>query len=480
MGSGLGEPYICHECVRDAFLAGEIEQSNSAECSYCENHLPSWPLQMLADRVEFAFEEHYTRTNPNPNDWQEAMLRDRESDYEWERDGDPVQYVIAEAVGICEQAASDVLEILGNKYYDHEMAQLGEETEFDSDAHYELAGSSTWGWESKWERFEKSLQSESRYFGRHAAAHLRSVFDGIDKLSTWGRSPLVVDAGPGAEIEALFRARVFQSREALKPALCRPDKELGSPPGRFAASGRMNARGISVFYGATSQEVALAEVRPPVGSDVAVAAFKIIRTLRLLDLSALEKAHITGSVFDPTLSQRMSHVAFLRTLGKKMTRPVMPADQEFDYLATQAIADFLATENNPVLDGIVFESTQADGGRNVVLFHKASLVREMDLPDGAKLSATTEGVDEEGPCTDFHVHTFISPDNDSNDEVTSEAGIRWFLDMDEDHSDPAAIVPTLEIIPESLEIHHVERVEVKCTRFQVSRSTSGPRENRRF
>ena len=37
----------------------------------------------------------------------------------------------------------------------------------------------------------------------------------------------------------------------------------------------------------------------------------------------------------------------------------MPDDEAFDYLATQAIADFLATENEPRLDGIIFQSAQS-------------------------------------------------------------------------------------------------------------------------
>ena len=41
-----------------------------------------------------------------------------------------------------------------------------------------------------------------------------------------------------------------------------------------------------------------------------------------------------------------------------MTLPVMPNDEPFGYLATQAIADFLATEANPPLDGILYPSVQ--------------------------------------------------------------------------------------------------------------------------
>jgi hypothetical protein len=463
---------ICHQCVGDHILTNEIKDSDAAKCSYCGSMLPSWPLQALAERIEIAFQEHYIRTSPEPNEWQYALLRDGESHYDWERDGEPVLSAIEDAAGIPNAAASDVLNLLSERYCDQGMEQLGGETAFDSQSYYELKGCSDLEWQFKWEKFERSLQTESRYFSRNAAAHLGAVFGDIDLFNTWESTPLVVDAGPDTPISVLYRARVFQSHEALKPAMCRPDKELGSPPGRFAASGRMNARGISVFYGATAQKVALAEVRPPVGSDVALAAFKIIRPLRLLDLSALEKTHIRGSVFDPNLVQSLNRVAFLRTLGKKLTRPVMPADQELDYLATQAVSDFLATENTPVLDGIVFESTQANGGRNIVLFHKASRVREMDLPAGTEISATTVGFDEDGPYPEFDVSEVIRPHDSDNGVAAKSISLGemfWDLHLDSDQSDSAPTQYTLEVLPESVEVHHVEKFEVKCTPYKVTR-----------
>ena len=51
--------------------------------------------------------------------------------------------------------------------------------------------------------------------------------------------------------------------------------------------------------------------------------------------------------------------------------PVVPDDEDLEYLPTQAIADFLATERDPVLDGIAYPSTQIDGsGYKVTLFHR--------------------------------------------------------------------------------------------------------------
>ena len=164
-----------------------------------------------------------------------------------------------------------------------------------------------------------------------------------------------------------------------------------------AAAGRMNARGISVFYGANEPAVAIAEVRPPVGSQVAVARFDIIRSLRLLDLTALSSVREGGSIFDFGLAERLERATFLRSLTDRIARPVMPDDEAFDYLITQAIADFLATENDPLLDGIVFPSVQAaDNALNIVLFHKAARVKAIEIPDGTEIKATTGMTTEEG------------------------------------------------------------------------------------
>jgi hypothetical protein len=147
----------------------------------------------------------------------------------------------------------------------------------------------------------------------------------------------------------------------------------------------MNARGISVFYGANDPGVALAEVRPPVGSWVAVARFEIVRPLRLLDLTALSQVIVEGSIFDPSYGDLLERAMFLRNLSTRIVMPVMPDDEQFKYLATQAIADFSATENNPLLDGIIYRSVQVSGNAlNIVLFHKAAWVGRMEIPGGGR------------------------------------------------------------------------------------------------
>jgi hypothetical protein len=236
------------------------------------------------------------------------------------------------------------------------------------------------------------LKTESRYFNEEARTHLKQVFDGIETMRTDANTGVLIDTGPeeGSPYRGFFRARSFESWDALKVALTRPDLHLGRPPAAVAHSGRMNARGISVFYGADEAKTALAEVRPPVGGNVAVAQFKLTRRVRLLNLRAFAHILEKGSIFDPAYLRRKERSIFLETLVRHMTMPVMPSNEALDYLPTQAIADYLASLISPELDGILFPSVQVPGEKvNVVLFHKASRVQLLTYPADTKLSVDT-------------------------------------------------------------------------------------------
>lgn len=466
------EKRICYACVGEAYLAQQIKKDGQpGTCSYCGDTLDCITIEALADRIEVAFNDHYMRTANYPDSWQELLMADRESTYEWEREGQPVVEAIEEAASIPSDAASDVQEILDNRHGDFDSAAMGEETEFSGDAHYEVKGASARAWHEAWSSFERALKTEARFFSHTAAELLSQVFGQIDTLKTNPRRPLIVDAGRGRRINHLYRARVFQSDEKLVEALSRPDRHLGSPPARFANAGRMNARGISVFYGATNAGVALAEVRPPVGSKVAVARFYIIRPLRLLDLTALDGVKDGGSIFDPTLRQRLERVAFLRTLRERMTRPVMPDDEALDYLATQAVADFLATENEPRLDGIIFSSAQAKTGRNVVLFHKAAHVEEMQFPNGTKFTAHTGHDTEDGWEINYTVNEEV-PNPKNSDPPRLEHDLLSFLQLPGEPYRPDGDYrqASLRVDASSVEVHHVAWVKVNSTPFGVTRN----------
>ncbi len=366
----IKQKHICSRCVGESYLSQEMKKSGvRKKCSYCNKISSCYSIAEFSERIDAVFEKHFFRTSDQPNSWQYSLLADKESSYDWERDGEPVVYAIMNAADIPENAAKDIQRILDDQYSDFDAAKVGEETPYSSESYYEEKGPDDSYWQEEWQSFERSLKTEARFFSRSAANHLSSVFANIDLMTTRDGRRLVVDAGPDTNLTSLFRARVFQADDKLVEALKRPDKSLGSPPWQYANAGRMNARGISVFYAANDPKVTIAEVRPPVGSQVAVAKFEVIRPVRLLDLTALSAVSTTGSIFDTTFADRLERAMFLRRLSSRMTRPVMPDDEVFDYLPTQAVADFLATESTIKIDGIIFPSVQAEGvALNVVLY----------------------------------------------------------------------------------------------------------------
>jgi hypothetical protein len=309
---------LCHHCVEEDYLRAEIQcKGHDNHCSYCGKLAKSYTIAQMAERIETVFEKHYRRTSDQPDDYEYMMLKDKEEKYDWERHGEPVIQAIADAANMPEAAAADIQAILADEYSDFEADKMVDETEFSSESYYEEKSVNDQAWQQEWQDFERSLKTEARFFSSTAAAHLASVFKDIENMSTADGKPLVISAGPETSPNAIYRARVFQSDDLLVPALCRPDQQLGSPPANLAGAGRMNARGISVFYGANEPQVAIAEVRPPVGSQVAVARFEIIRKLRLLDLTALSTVAESGSIFDPDLANRMERAKFLQSLSQR-------------------------------------------------------------------------------------------------------------------------------------------------------------------
>lgn len=462
--------HICYGCVGESYLSAEIDRTGEeAVCDYCGETERSWTIAALAASIEKAFADHYVRTPDQPNGWEMSLLRDRELNYEWEREGFPVLDAVETAACIPSPAAADVLAILDDTHVDFDFDGIGEETEFSRASHYEEKSPSSAEWHQEWRWFEHSLKTEARFFSKAAAAHLASVFGGIDKIRTRKGRNLAIYAGPTRAINHLYRARVFQSDEKLEEALCRPDIHLCSPPSRLASAGRMNARGISVFYGATSAKAAMAEVRPPVGSRVAVAKFEILRPLYLLDLTALEMAIDGGSIFDPSLKARLERVAFLRSLGERMTRPVMPEDEALDYLATQAVADFLATENDPVLDGIIYRSVQVKGGRNVVLFHNSARVAALDFPKDSEIRAHSYSDTEDGPELDYQVWETVPPPATLASTEDAYFMFAPLLSNQPDSVEWDGRENSLSVDTKSVQVHWIEWVSFRSTCHSVVR-----------
>ena len=462
---------LCSECVRDEFLRTEIEREGTrSTCYYCAQSGITITIEEMADRVETAFERHYYHTDTETSSTDYTAMREGY----WERDGEPVADLIGSASGVDEAPAEDVRQVLEYRHEDFDRDQMGEEGPFDEEAHYAEKALESTEFLENWSYFKKSLLTEARFFNAKSEAILQSVFDGLTDHKARNGKTIIVAAGPGTEMPVLYRARVFQSVPLLLEALKHPDKKIGTPPSGSALAGRMNARGISVFYGATDTSVAVGEVRPPVGSRVAVGRFELLREVRLLDIEALKSVYVEGSIFDPEYIRHLERAKFLGMLSGRITMPVMPEDEPLGHLVTQTIADYLASRGDPALDGILYPSVQGiEGGVNVVLFHKAAGVASIDLPEGTEIIVHSGHNTEEGWEEDYSVREEVPPKG--SDTTLEKQGhihdlgalIAEPLSYDNDLREP-----TLRLDLKSLTVHRVTAARFETDAFRVPRHRS--------
>lgn len=372
---------ICAPCAEEGFLCALIGSSPITDqpCNFCGNVRATITLGELADHCDRVLEDYFTVTSLS----EDVLVRGEDPG------GDPLRDVLDSLrIGASVEVRNAVAETLTDLWFDPSSNEhrYGEEPYFVESSNHAYA------YGTEWRDMERSLKTEARLVNPKVSATLKKVFGPIRTHQTWDGDEAIVPLGDGTGTDTLYRARVFQELESLERALYHPAREVGPPPPGVGRAGRMNAQGVSVFYGATRLEIAVAEVRPPVGSHVLLGTFKIVRRLTVLDLDKLEQLAVDAraSFFDPSTKEIVERVQFLRSLSRRMLMPVMPDHESSGYLITQAIADFLATDPQLNLDGILFKSVQfreegEDDGRNVVLFNKASRVAHADQGERSRV-----------------------------------------------------------------------------------------------
>ncbi|MGO7347827.1 RES domain-containing protein [Rhizobium ruizarguesonis] len=362
---------ICYKCIGDEYLQDEIKSEGKRRaCSFCGKVRKSFRVGELSERIQSVIEENY---------------RPHQDEYGADS-GEPIVHLIANLAGVDESIAEAVRADLssGTAYLAYKN---GETDPFSSETCYVERKTDTYDYQETWRFFRNEISRRSRYFSEHARQSLLEIFGDISSMRTWPRDPVIVTVGPDSEDRFLYRGRIAFSENEIELLLKEPVRELGPPPPRFARQGRMNAAGISVFYGAKEPETCIAEIRAPVGSHVVLGRFEIIREVRLLDLNKLTEVYTDVSIFDPRFQRMAGRASFFRRLVGEISRPIMPRDEEAEYLVTQAVSEFLASSVKPQLDGIIFNSAQTDHeGRNVVLFNHACSVEPYELPPGTGVS----------------------------------------------------------------------------------------------
>ena len=458
--------YVCHDCIDDPFLVKVVRaEGTRVACSYCNAVGEALPVDDLAQRIHEVLQDHFELTQPIGHEYALEGL--------WERAGDLVQYVIADIAGVSEEIATDVMELLSDLYGDRAVKD-GEENPYDSGACYEEREME----DCAWKTFCDQIRTHGRFFNTYAEEALTYIFGDLGMHKSFRGKSVIREISPGSESGYIWRGRIAQSPKKLEAILKSPTREIGTPPPRLAKGGRMNASGIPVFYGAMEKDTCIAELRAPVGSQVAVAKFELLRSVKLLDLEALTEIwNIDASHFDPDYYKLEGRVASLRSLAQEICRPVMPQDEAFEYLPSQAVAEYLANKLNTPLDGIIFRSSQTGGadhdgaGHNVVLFNRACGVEPDDLPKGTEVEVYSlydkydEDDDEDDDSYIRHISVFetVPPTRSMpprNDDATLVDIYSFSLGDNEDEELPTYSKPTLRIDMESIFVLDIKSVRL--------------------
>ena len=476
------EKHICYDCIGDKVLAEELKTKGAvANCSYCGDCLKTFDLDQVADRIHAVVEEHFIRTSAEDDFLDSIFIGEGQIKF-WATHGDPVEQVIAEVTGLDEAAAGDLRDLLSGRYA-YWAVKEGVEDPYDNEAYYRSRNPSDWGLRYDWREFCEEIMFRERFFPKNAEPTLNKIFGNLESLTTSDGTAVVREISPDDETLQIWRARIAHSVDELKTILINPPEGLGPPPPTLAEVGRMNAKGVSVFYGAMDKSTCVAEVRPPVGSHVVLGRFEFSRSVRLLDLEALTKVYSDTSYFDPNCATDTALAMFIRNLAIELSRPIMPQDVDREYLPTQFVASYLANRVDPRLDGMIFPSAQStSNNQNLVLFNHARGVESYEIPEGTESKVYIPPAEEEDKDDSISVSETI-PQGQAEEhraigkEQRKPIRFGHLLKVNRQDPDPD---PTLRLKIDSLEVAIVKSVTYEWDTRTVrrARKKEGEHDNR--
>ena len=463
---------LCFNCIGEPVLKKEVHQSGVAgTCMECGQHTTSITVSALADRIQPVFERHFVLSPDGPDDLESAMLRHGFGD-PWYRDGDPPDYLIQDLAQIPESAAKEVVDSLSER---DDSDQHSENPYGDEARYFSRTEDDASVWE-KWRMLERQVHHRGRFFNSFVSAYLDELFEGVLQHKTSKSAHAVSSIAAGREI---YRARVASRWTDIEGILQALPGSMGSPPGRIAKAGRMNATGIGVFYGALAFNTCIAEVRAPVGAQVIIGKFQLLRPVKVLNLRALAKRKVTKSLFDPEYTSEAEQSAFLKLMSSQFSAPVLPGDEDFDYLLPQVICEYLSEVVG--LDGVLYSSSQTGGkGTNLALFPKAAVIEA--FPAGMMTSLGSSFDEDQSPTLEV-----TTPSTDETEAVGNDIwGLRraatqenpfWVPDLSE-LGDLTAPKPALKFMLDSVEVSEIKGIAYKQVREKIPQSVSVRSKNR--
>jgi len=348
-----GSHWVCGECVTESELQRRVRTEGvPGWCNVCGRNGARVTLDELASWIDPVYRQMY-----QPGPYIPCFPKYGGDRPDYEQEGDSPSWILQGLVGIDVELAEALVSILSDR--DWTAFRDGEDSYYDEGASYTKIDSPSTFYYDLWCTFEQRIKHGRRFHDEEAISLLNEMFAELETLAADSGQPHIKVLSPGDAEARLYRARLAQNADEADEFGRSPAIHLAPPPADKRSGGRLNAPGIAVFYGAFDPETCIAEIRPPVGSWLVVAAFEPTRELRLLDLTAFSNSPPAGSPFASGHIDAVERWRFLRTFHSIVSTPVLPHEEALRYVTTQVVAEY--TENVLKLDGLIYASAQMGG-----------------------------------------------------------------------------------------------------------------------
>ena len=426
--------YLCHICIGDKVLQSEIKKEGSVKkCDFCGERRKAVKLENVADRVDEIYREFCRPEKP----YQDEV-------------GDHPENIIAEMLESDIDVAEEIVKFLSEKY-SYAVHKDGEDDYYDTSSCYVINDVGDYDYYELWKHFCYKVKHVARFFDSKTIELLEEIFDGIKNYPSIDKNQPLRVIKPGDPDSIIFRARQADDDQSRLKICLEPHKELGPTPGLMAKPNRMNPAGISVFYGAFDKKTCVSELRLPVGGVAITGKFKITRPIMVLDLLAIKEILNIYSMFGAEFNNRLQQINFFRRLDSEISKPVLPSDEMYEYIPTQALAEYLAKHFEPKIDGVIYSSAQTEDGKNIVLFHNASKV---DLPR-KKIKENNEKPKYKFIWHDHFFDIIKKPEKGKRDNKMLTFNINDIDDYYNFEEEMDNRNPTLKFVTDSLELQKV-------------------------
>ena len=255
-------------------------------------------------------------------------------------DGNPLVTALVEDWQILANAAS----------LDYVLGRMGNPFHLDDNVRYKAEYQN---YLQTWKDVKEEVKTNTRFF-----CHLGAIADVL------GEYDMDNDSLQLFKDDKYYRARVHHKDE---PAFSAND--MGCPKDPILATpGRANPRGISYLYLCGDDQTPFYEVRPYYLDRVDIGEFLIQEDeLKIVDFT--EKVNLFKVFYDEgedAFKQKVKRRVLFDAFSGDLSKPLRSFDSELEYIPTQYICEYFKDSG---ADGIMFQSSVREDGKNLVLFY---------------------------------------------------------------------------------------------------------------